>query len=169
VGVYVKCDGLGEVAVSSHGQVSTTMRGCTRNAANGQSTKQHTRLDARHFSDCAARSRGPSMAVESSKHHCFKHSTKQALPNTASSAQVLPSTAHRYSSESCPRCQPWLGDTDSYCTRFARQQPILARVHIAVPHSVSCLPPFPPFKHDSSPAQARKYRRHLPRRTRGTG
>jgi hypothetical protein len=30
VGGYVKCDGLGEVAVSSHGQVSTTMEGCTR-------------------------------------------------------------------------------------------------------------------------------------------
>lgn len=115
MGVYVKCDGLGEEAVMSHGQV----RGTTDHSSttNGQSTYHTLLLHARHFSDCAARSRGPSMADH------FQASTTQqppksnpppghALPNTPTSAQcsLPPRTATR-PSQLLGASRP-LGDTD---------------------------------------------------------
>jgi hypothetical protein len=135
---------------------------------------QHTLLDARHFSDCAARSRGPSMAGLSSK-HCRHYSAttqskptaKHALPNTAISAQysLSPRTATR-PNHVLGASRPLLLKSLLLASPASS---LFLPVCTAVPHSVLAYEPFLPVKPDSSPAQARMYRRHLPRRTRGTG
>lgn len=108
-------------------RATCNMRGCTTTVralqmVKAPSTSTHysdtTLLDARHFSDCAARSRGPSMALQSSKHcsdPAIEPCAKHALPSTASSAQhsLSPRTATRPSH--VLGASRSLGDTEMLC------------------------------------------------------
>lgn len=131
-----------------------------------------TLLDARHFSDCAAHSRGPSMALQSSKHWsgpAIDPSAKRTLPNTASSAQhsLSPRTATRPSH--VLGASRSLGDTEMPCSLRPPTSLFLPVCTQQCPLWCLAYTLLLPIKHDSSRPQARMYRRHLPSRTRGTG
>ena len=141
----MKCDGLGEQAVSSHGQVrgacGSTEALRMAKAPPAHTARRKTFLGLRGTLSWAKHGRPLFQALQAllSNHPKQTHRQTRATKHCHLRA-VLPITAHRYSSEPCPRCQP--STTPKVTpTRFARQQPILARVNSSAPFG-ACLRAF---------------------------
>jgi hypothetical protein len=169
----VKCDGLGEQAVSSHGQVRAAC-GSTEAlqmviAPPAHTPRRKTFLGLRGTLSWAKH--GRPLSSKHCRHYSAttqsKPTAKHALPNTAISAQ------HSLSPRTATRPNHVLGASRPLLLKSlllaSPASSLFLPVCTAVPHSVLAYEPFLPVKPDSSPAQARMYRRHLPRRTRGTG